>query len=216
MEEFIQGRASERKWRLIACACSRRIWHFLDDRRSRQAVEATEKFFDGHINPDSYRLAQQEAWQAWCDTAYGPDEDGTINRAYALSFIAANAIVRLTSGAEWDGFLWTREEILHAVQYAFEGQSSAVEKEREAQCQLMRDVLGNPFQPVSLQTTWLTSTVVRLAQTFYEDHAFDRLPILADALEEAGCTDATILGHLRGPGPHVRGCWAVDLLLGKE
>ena len=61
----------------------------------------------------------------------------------------------------------------------------------------------------------MTPTVVQLAQSIYDDRAFDRLPILADALEEAGCTDAAILDHCRGPGPHVRGCWAVDLLLGK-
>jgi hypothetical protein len=58
--------------------------------------------------------------------------------------------------------------------------------------------------------------VVRLAQGIYEDRAFDRLPVLADALEEAGCDNAEILSHCRGPGPHVRGCWAVDLSLGKE
>jgi hypothetical protein len=58
--------------------------------------------------------------------------------------------------------------------------------------------------------------VPKLAASIYEQRAFDRLPVLADALEEAGCTDADILGHLRGPGPHVRGCWAVDLILGKR
>jgi hypothetical protein len=63
---------------------------------------------------------------------------------------------------------------------------------------------------------WNESTVTELAQAIYTDRAFDRLPILADALEEAGCTDAAILEHCRGPGPHVRGCWVVDLLLGKE
>ena len=63
---------------------------------------------------------------------------------------------------------------------------------------------------------WNNETVLKLAQTINADRAFDRLPILADALEEAGCTDADMLQHCRGPGPHVRGCWVVDLLLGKE
>ena len=63
---------------------------------------------------------------------------------------------------------------------------------------------------------WNNGIVVKMAQAVYEERAFDRLPVLADALEEAGCADADLLSHLRGPGPHVRGCWAVDLLLGKE
>jgi hypothetical protein len=83
----------------------------------------------------------------------------------------------------------------------------------------IRDIFGPlPFRPVALAPAWLAwngGTVVKLAEAIYEDRAFDRLPILADALLDAGCEDADLLGHLRGPGPHVRGCWAVDLLLGK-
>jgi hypothetical protein len=63
---------------------------------------------------------------------------------------------------------------------------------------------------------WQDGTVPKLAQSIYDERTFDRLPILADALEEAGCDDTDILGHCRGPGPHVHGCWVVDLLLGKE
>jgi hypothetical protein len=84
------------------------------------------------------------------------------------------------------------------------------------QADFLRDIFGNPFRPVTLDPAWATTTVKHLAQAIYTDPAFDRLPILADALEEAGCTDADILNHCRGPGPHVRGCWVVDLLLGKE
>jgi hypothetical protein len=63
---------------------------------------------------------------------------------------------------------------------------------------------------------WNDGAVVKLAESIYTERAFDRLPILADALEDAGCTDAAVLDHCRGPGPHVRGCWVVDLVLGKE
>jgi hypothetical protein len=86
-------------------------------------------------------------------------------------------------------------------------------------CRVLRCIFGNPFQPVSLDPAilrWKDSTIVTLAQGIYAERAFDRLPILADALEEAGCTNADILAHCRRPGAHVRGCWAVDLLLGKE
>jgi len=81
---------------------------------------------------------------------------------------------------------------------------------------LLRDIFGNPFRPVALDPRWRNETVVALASGIYADRAFDRMPILADALEEAGCDDLEVLNHCRGPGPHVRGCWVVDLVLGKE
>jgi hypothetical protein len=81
--------------------------------------------------------------------------------------------------------------------------------------QLIRELIGNPFRPVTVEPAWRTATVTSLAQAIYEERAFDRLPILADALEDAGCTSADILGHCRGAGEHVRGCWVVDLVLGK-
>jgi hypothetical protein len=79
-----------------------------------------------------------------------------------------------------------------------------------------RCVFGNPYRPAVLDPSWLTPTVVALAEGIDADRAFDRLPILADALEDAGCTDRAILDHCRGTGPHVRGCWVVDLVLGKH
>jgi hypothetical protein len=78
------------------------------------------------------------------------------------------------------------------------------------------DIFGNPFRPISIAPSWLTSTVVALAKGIYNDRAYDRMPILADALQDAGCENADILNHCRGEGVHVRGCWVVDLLLGKE
>jgi hypothetical protein len=81
---------------------------------------------------------------------------------------------------------------------------------------LLRDIFGNPFRPVAVDPSWRTSTVVTLAEGIYADRAFDRLPILADALMDAGCDNADILAHCRGDGPHVRGCWVVDLVLGKS
>jgi hypothetical protein len=77
-------------------------------------------------------------------------------------------------------------------------------------------VFGNPFRPVEFNAQWRTTDAVGLALEIYGERAFDRLPILADALEEAGCMNTDMLGHLRSPGPHVRGCWAVDLVLAKE
>jgi hypothetical protein len=86
------------------------------------------------------------------------------------------------------------------------------------QADLLRCIVGNPFRAVSIDPSWLTwndRTIPALADAIYTDSAFDRLPILADALEEAGCDNAEILNHCRGPSPHARGCWVIDLLLGK-
>jgi hypothetical protein len=80
------------------------------------------------------------------------------------------------------------------------------------------EVFGNPFRRVKLspvQRAWNDATLPKLAEAIYEERAFDRLPVLADALEDAGCTDDELLAHCRGPGPHARGCWALDLILGK-
>jgi hypothetical protein len=87
--------------------------------------------------------------------------------------------------------------------------------EVRTQRQLLRCVVGNPFQPMTFEPSWRSETAVALASAIYAEHAFDRLPILADALEEAGCDHADVLTHCRGPGPHARGCWVVDGVLGK-
>jgi hypothetical protein len=81
---------------------------------------------------------------------------------------------------------------------------------------LITELFGNPFRPVPVDPNWLTSTVVALAVGIYGERAFDRMPILADALQDAGCDSAEVLDHCRQPGEHVRGCWVIDLLLGKE
>jgi hypothetical protein len=90
------------------------------------------------------------------------------------------------------------------------------------QFELLRDLFGNPFRRVVIAPAWRAPAVTALARGAYDGRRLPsgeldpaRLAVLADALEDAGCTDASLLGHLRGPGPHVRGCWAVDLLLGK-
>jgi hypothetical protein len=89
-------------------------------------------------------------------------------------------------------------------------------RESREQCHLLRDVIGNPFKAVAFDESWRTEAVIGLARGMYEARDFDPMPVLADALEDAGCTDADVLAHCRGDGPHVRGCWVVDLVLGKE
>jgi hypothetical protein len=87
---------------------------------------------------------------------------------------------------------------------------------RNVLCQIIRDIFGNPFRPVAFNPSWRTFTAVGLARTMYESRDFTAMPILADALEEAGCDELSVLAHCRGDGSHVRGCWVVDLVLGKS
>ena len=89
-------------------------------------------------------------------------------------------------------------------------------KEQATQADLLRHIFGNPFKPFTLNHFWLTSTVIALAQQMYESRDFSAMPILADALQDAGCDNNEILLHCHGPGPHVRGCFLIDVLLGKE
>jgi hypothetical protein len=101
-------------------------------------------------------------------------------------------------------------------------EEQAIEVKREvdnfmaSHTRLLREIFGNPFRPVSLNPTWHTTNVLALVQAIYDDRAFERMPILGDALEDAGCDNADILNHCRQPGEHVRGCWVVDLILGKS
>lgn len=97
------------------------------------------------------------------------------------------------------------------------GSRAAVEGEEAAQRSLLRCIAGpEPNRSVVIDDSWLSSNVVLVASAIYQERAFDRLSILADALEDAGCNNVDILNHCRQPGEHVRGCWVVDLLLAKE
>jgi hypothetical protein len=89
------------------------------------------------------------------------------------------------------------------------------EAQQQWEVLFLRDIFGNPFRPINLDRAWLTPRIISFGQAVYEERAFDRLPLLADALEEVGCTDDNILDHLRLPGPHTRGCWPLDAILGK-
>ena len=106
--------------------------------------------------------------------------------------------------------------VARAVSEATQQDGSAYRRERSYQCELLRDIFGNPFRLVIVDSSWLTSTVIAIAQTIYDEGRFEAMPILADALENVGCANDDILEHCRSGGEHVRGCWAVDLVLGKK
>jgi hypothetical protein len=215
MLHFLRGKASDRKFRLFAVACCRRIWHLLTDARSREAVETGERYADGLVRePD--RLAIAEA-------AKHVDCDCTNNAADAAYLAAEINSPKNHPDAEWGVASDTMSSAAYADPRFVEARTTdfglryyPLASIQEAHCQLLRDIFGNPFRTVAVERSWLTSEVVTLAETIYDRRAFDRMPDLADALEKAGCTYAVILDHCRNSKEHVRGCWVVDLMLGKH
>ncbi len=191
MLALLRDKVSDRKLRLFAVACCRMIWHEMNE-PSRQAVDATERFADGVITDEVREAAQRSAAMGLGRTTRSPASRAAHACAGSKPLLAAIEVSNHAVGA------------------------GNLRPQREEQWQLVRDIIGNPFRPVTLDPSWLTSTVTALAEGIYADRAFDRLPILADALQDAGCENPDVLDHCRGPGPHVRGCFVVDLLTGRK
>jgi hypothetical protein len=206
MLEFVRARAKERKLRLFACACCRGIWGLLTDPRSRRGVETAERFADGMVGQEALAASEAEAEVAISRSASGEPLDPA---SYAAWWTTAGYEERVGEIAEQTS-RWVEQAVAETRG------SAACDTERKRQCGLLREIFGNPCRPASGDPAWPGATALALAQAIYEEQTFERMPVLADALEEAGCADAEILGHCRGPGPHVRGCWVVDLVLGKK
>jgi hypothetical protein len=201
MLKFLRKRASDRKVRLFACACCRRIWKHLA-LPMRRAVDAAEGFADGVIGAPELQHRRMRA----VNSAHF--SDGNVAACWA-----ANARRKLNEQAPF-------EVVKDVAGRAARTQSSARWKrardtELRSQAELLRCLIGNPFRPVAFSPSWRTSTAVALAQQMYDSREFSALPILADALQDAGCDDEDVLQHCRGPGAHARGCWVVDGVLGK-
>jgi hypothetical protein len=223
-------RPSKRKERLFAVACCRRIWRLLSGERLRRAVDAVERYADGVVGETDRGAAQEEAVAAYVEA----DDAGDMIARYA-----ADAVEHAAETAD-DYFIaeGVAYKAQHAVGHSVTPGGSGVdpmaspatkaaaqveESEEQAQMALLRDIFMSPFRPVALDSAWQTPTILALAHAAYENRLLPagtlepaRLAVLADALEEAGCDDADILNHCRQSGEHVRGCWVLDLLLGKE
>jgi hypothetical protein len=260
---------SQRKLRLFAVACCRRISHLFPDDRCRRAVEVAEREADGQATPAESDTARHEAIEVICrfgvraDRASGDPycdigdylsslegwrdryqqlcqeeaeaaETVQLDHSHCESTRAAAAVaacdtLRLMHGYSSIGSCLGRAA--SAVHFSrlpppecdpddYEGDHyQKYVRDREelvAQRALVDCVFGNPFRPAAIDPAWQTTTVITLARQMYEARDFSAMPILADALQDAGCENADVLDHCRGGGPHTCGCWVLDLLLGKS
>jgi hypothetical protein len=221
---FLLDQASQRKRRLFGCACCRRMWRRLGDERSRSAVSVAERYADREATRDELNAA----WAGACEAAR--DALAAVTRAWFLTRTKmSNLLVAYaaTEAAEDWVTLGGDKRVAETptVVTATGGATAGAGKAEQAA--ILRDIFGNPSRPSPPLSpavlAWNDRTVPRLAQAAYDERRLPegtldpgRLGILADALLDAGCADEGLLAHLRSPGPHVRGCWAVDLILGKS
>jgi len=205
MLEFMKGNASERKLRLFSVALARTVWDQMNP-VMRESVDAGELFADGMILRDDVEVVAKKLNQWGVD---GMNEAGGIRNwrkamtpetlsCFFLAFMGHHPKIQgILSGTS--AYYWIASKTSRLIQPT-----------------LLRDIFGNPFRPTTPNASWLTSIVLVLAERIYSEKAFDRLPHLADALQDAGCDNEDILNHCRQPGNHCRGCRCVDLVLGKK
>jgi hypothetical protein len=203
MLSFLRDKISARKVRLFACACVRRLWPLLFDERSRRGLEAAELHADGQTSFKELEQAEADAWAARTEA-----------RARANAATARGKTLGDAAKAAW---ATTMTDSANAAW----GAASEVDPTQltvaATGADLLRDLIGNPFRSLTINPAWLRwadGAVVKIARAIYDGRQFDDLPVLGDALEEAGCDHEEILTHCRGAGSHARGCWVVDLVLG--
>src|ERR1700677_1468227 len=232
-----------RKIRLFACACCRIIWENLIDERSRKAVEVAERHADGKATDEELRAASTAAAQAHREVfdvlgkAGASMEWAAVYAADAIPFHGARNVIWM---AAYPRYLEIRKKrpddrddislvpctiakqggplslVLGNWKVSRLNEVEPTGADKPILLALLNDIFGNPYRPITLDPTWLSHKVVSLAQGIYDDRAFDRLRLVAEALEETGCDSPAVVAHCRETGPHVRGCWVVDLLLGKS
>lgn len=234
MLKYLTGKVSDRKLRLFACACSRQVWDEMTDAGSRTALTLSERFADEEASAEELTEAHSVAagivrplerhWGPATRQAGAARTAEAAARPHALTARGTRAkrarpgmqvAEEASNAAKWTR-LWTQRRTSDPERLAEQFAVIAAD-----QAALLRDLIGNPFRPVFIPPAYLGKEVLALAQAAYEERTLpsgelelERLAVLSDAVEEAGCDDASLLDHLRSPGPHVRGCWVVDLILG--
>jgi hypothetical protein len=222
MLAYLRGRASDRKLRLFACACCRELGRDVEmSAAARTAVEVVERYVDGAAT----RGELDAACAAAMDATYAPAV--RLLTTLQPDSVEERRAAMLARVARWAASEARPGDAMRAADVANDPtcwEQVGVPDRQARVLPLLRDIFGDPFRPAScLNDAWRTATVAALAQAAYDCRALPegaleapRLAVLADALEDAGCTDADILGHLRGPGQHVRGCFVLDLILLKS
>jgi hypothetical protein len=223
---FVRGSTSNRKLWLFASACVGTALETWAGEICQQIRRTAEDVAAGVATHEELRRAWQQA-QSWMEQLVADQE---WHRAVCIRDWQEVLLGKrmLTFGGtdeeqarRLDGVVGAHQRGLQAASWAtwIPSEVDTNPTGLEFKCVMLRDIFGNPFRLVQLDPSWLNwngATIRELSQAIYNERAFDHLPILADALEEAGCTDTAVLEHCRGPGPHVLGCWVVDAVLGKS
>ena len=204
MLAYLDRPRGNRKLRLFAVACCRDHWQLLPNKASRDGVDWAERFADGNAAHDK----EYERLEWACEGAFFyydyqrsraseiADEEGKIEDLAEAAYFANTVMCFDQCDPYCPDFHQHR---------------------RMLSVNLTHDVFGNPFRPVTFDPTWRTETAVALSRQMYESRDFSAMPILVDALQDAGCECDEVLTHCRDPkGIHVRGCWVVDLVLEKS
>ena len=198
----------ERKLRLFGCAACRRIAHLFVNREQQRLIDLVEKYADGEATGRAVRAACNAAIVKVPQPQPG-EEWSSIYGAYDYAQQALNLLT-------WQSVSDTVEGFVEDVYSATVNDPDSPEEENIHQKALILDIFGNPFRAVAFAPEWRTSTAVAIANGMYESRDFSAMPILADALQDAGCDNDDVLNHCRDPKQvHVRGCWVVDFVLGK-
>jgi hypothetical protein len=208
LKKITRTKAGKRKSRLFACGYCRFIWDRIADPRSKSAVEVAERFADGQANKGELTTAYEAAYEV----AFGLSSNLiAVNDAWNPEHRALSAAVSTAEDVAFHGAF-----VLSVGSISLEeGYTAENRKSDTLMCDLLRCVFGNPYRPVAVEPSWKKwndGLIPKIAEGIYAERAFDRLPILHDALLDAGCDNADILTHCRAGGIHVRGCWVVDIL----
>jgi hypothetical protein len=214
MLDHVEGGASGRKLRLFACACVRRYWALFRYRTPRDAVEMAERLAEGQAGGAELEEMRQNAEMS---AGNAPHFEQLAYQAAAAT-LAEDPMEAARTAAENCRQQAVREAAAEVIPGENEAAVNAAASHRTCfeQAGLLREVLGNPFRPSVIDPGWLRvggGAAGAIARLIAQEDRFAELPYLADALVDAGCSDDALLGHLRQPGGHVRGCWALDLLI---
>ncbi|MDY3557351.1 hypothetical protein R5W24_006540 [Gemmata sp. JC717] len=217
----------DRRHILFGCACCRDVWDLIQWDAARRLVELAEDYADGRISEAEFKAGTASALFADLEPHYrglgGPQQlSARVLHAIRAARGLASDNYRMSHGAycvAQETSTDAQYEFIPTPQRPMSPKGGFVPPDHEQIQQkvpLLFDIFGNPFRPVALDPAWRTENALALARQMYASREFSAMPVLADALQDAGCDSADILDHCRGPGPHVRGCWVVDLVLGKK